>query len=188
MGAAPGAPPAAAAPLLSVSYTVTGGLFNGPGLAGAITGGSVVYAAPSPFLATPQSCTTIGACGSIVTLQLLGPAGGWTLLSPVQVIMIITGPTLAFGFTSGFPNTATVAFHSGISAIYSRPLTTMIFANNTGYIRAGVAATYKHIIFIGNEVRTFVPEPMTATLLGLGLALFGFAGPRIAARRKAQHW
>ena len=59
--------PAGAAPLLSVSYDVTGGTFGHTG--SPITGGRVLYTLPAGGLSTPTYC---GGCGSLY-VKLTGP-------------------------------------------------------------------------------------------------------------------
>ncbi len=63
--------PAGAAPLLSVSYDVTGGTYGTSDKA--ITGGRVVYTAPAGGISTPATCYSGGgACGALY-VKLTGP-------------------------------------------------------------------------------------------------------------------
>ena len=164
--AAPGAPPAAAAPLLSLSFTVTGGTFSGPALTGTITGGSVRYAAPAPYLSTPAPCFTLGACGSITAFTLVGAAGTFQLLSPALALAYINPGTATVGFTSlMYTNPNPIRFRSGTLTV-STPLDWLAAQDNSVYgtygivLQFGLTATIRrHQFTIGNEVRTFVPEP-----------------------------
>ncbi len=169
--------PAEAAQITSFSYTVTGGAFFGPNLAGPITGGSMTYSAPPPFLSTPGSCIAVGACGSIASLILTGAAGTWSLLAPLQGGIIVTGPgtaSIGFGVSLVVPATASAVFRSGgVTATVFLTRVAHFFGSTVYVTRAG--GPYYHTFTLGNEVRTVVPEPGTAALLGLGL-LLGLAG------------
>jgi hypothetical protein len=50
----------------------------------------------------------------------------------------------------------------------------------------GPEPAVRHRFFVGNEVRTFVPEPATGTLVGLGLVLMGFVGGSRGAAARAR--
>jgi hypothetical protein len=185
------AAPTQAAQIVAVSYTVTGGTFSGLNLSGDITGGSVTYNAPPPFLSTSTRCFGLGDCGSIVSLVLTGPAGTWSLLAPLQVATASIYPTVFHGgFTRGFYNQNKQAanFQSGASmlseAIISTAFARVTYSNNNiGAIRySGTSPGMNHAFTIGNEIRTVVPEPepgITA-LVSLGLLglLFAWRGQR----------
>lgn len=190
------AAPTQAAQIVAVSYTVTGGTFSGPNLSGDITGGSVTYNAPPPFLSTSTRCFGLGDCGSIVSLVLTGPAGTWSLLAPLQVATASIYPTVFHGgFTRGFYNQNKQAanFQSGASvlsgAIISTAFARATYSNNIGAIRySGTSPGMNHAFTIGNEIRTVVPEPEPgiAALVSLGLLGLLLRGRASARARRSR--
>ena len=184
---------AQAAQVTSVSYTVTGGTFSGPNLSGAITGGSVTYNAPSPYLSTSTRCFGLGDCGSIVSLVLTGPAGTWSLLAPLQIATATIYPTVFLGgFLRGFYNQNKQAanFQSGASVLSGAIISTAFaragyYTPNIGAIRySGTSPGMSHAFTIGNEIRTVVPEPGIDALLSLGLLGLAAGGATRARRRR----
>ena len=177
---------AAGAPLLSIQYDITGVSFDPfDGKAtGAITGGSLVINTPgTTAFSTPFNCAT--ACGT-ATLVLTGASGSfsaqWHLpnlivgLNGVQISAAAT-PTMIASTGMQSVNASASAF---LAAVMQGS-----FGTIQGYVvaRAPVSKFITNYVSGSNEVRTFVPEPTTAPLTGLGLlALSGYAARRRARR------
>ena len=173
---------ATAAPLLSVSYEVEGGTFFGPNSSGHVTGGTMSFKSvgyPTP-VATPCS----GVCVKLTQFSLTGPSGSFRLtldavfrhndhLSPRGQ----AGDRIGDGFFF-----SDEVFGSGLVDLtfsYYRRHGNVGFVD--GYTFIGRA--FRHTYELGNEVRTYVPEPGTGMLLALGLA--GLAGSVRLGRKRS---
>jgi hypothetical protein len=183
---------AVAAPLISVSYDVTGGSFNGPNSTGPITSGTVTFVPTTP-ISTPFFSAgqfDIKLSGPSGTFRMIGSkiAKLYALGSPNQIYVEPGGPALQQVSSGGFPVTNELkglVFH-----LYGG------FGLDTGRIRGyfkccapcpDCGIPFGHPFEFGNEVRTFVPEPSTGLLLGLGLSGLGVAGGARRAARKYEN-
>jgi hypothetical protein len=184
---------ASAAPLLSVSYEVTGGSFSGDWSSGAITSGTLAY---SPTVPTSTPFTASGEW----ILSLNGPSGSFrvTFLASARVyademipVRYYTYPSDAWGQVVGpvysngqllVPAPGGVDFDLRGGAGPPGP-TTWVGAQ-TRVPPDFWTTLFFHRFTVGTEVRTFVPEPATGTLVGLGLVFMGFVG---GSRRAAAH-
>lgn len=187
------ATPASAALITEISWDVTGGTFDGTVAGGAITGGSVVWTAPGGGVTTAfvgpggtlqivLSGTTGYAKGTVAAVVVQSLAAGFKAnVGPVTPFVVGTAPpgsipadnVMLGGATSTFM--ANVA-GSGSSTLFWSGLFTSLTSSTLS----------SNILFaFGNEVRTVVPEPSTATLFGLGLLALGGACGGIVCRRRA---
>ena len=188
------ATPAKAAPLLSMSYDVIGGNFSaGPDdgkAVGAITGGTFVINFPAATASAPFACSfcataVITAFNASNTVHF---SWSWTGL--------IVNATKGFAAANAYPNAyvSTPTFVSAgvgpslVTYVYSmvqipngNDLTELLNLRGLGGTQAPYAHVY-HGFVVGNEVRTFVPEPSTAPLAGLGLLGLSY----FAARRRCR--
>ena len=177
---------ASAALIAQISWQVTGGTFDFDGIMspakGAITGGSLLFMAPA---------------GGIESTSASGYGGSWNVI--LSGLSGFFEMSLAPG--SGFISITTTGFYGafrGVPVAASGPNPTALVANQIlsptggfyGYLTYNLSATgyrqgyvvgytgndgmlFTHSFTLGNEIRTVVPEPATATLLGLGLLVLG---------------
>ncbi len=177
-----GSRPAAAASFLRVSYTVTGGAFNGPALSGPITGGTISYRTPDGVtVAPPYGSACTGSCGFLTQLTLTGAAGTFRLLTPTVLDLLGQFATLTPRPLVMIANSIPASkFSSGGGALTGVGASvTNVFISGAPALSANLELLedyYGHAPEIGNEVRAVVPEPTTGPLLGLGLGLLGLAG------------
>lgn len=177
--------PATAAQITQIQYDVTSGTYSGPQLSGAITGGSVTVTFPSGPVSTPGNVSSIA-----LAVSLSGAAGAFQLaITPTGLSGGFAGnPFNAFFYylisaspvgLSGASPVASVTNGSLDYRVgtYASPYKSTVFLK--GLTTQG--GSFHHVFFIGNEVRTVVPEPTTGTLLGLGL--LGLAGAASRKRR-----
>ncbi len=183
---------ARAAPLTSVSYSVTGGSFNGLFSSGPITSGALTFT-PMPPVSTPFSAYEPGTWN----LALLGPSGSFQVTLVGSAFVFSPAHTFdIYGFGPFQPIGAVVSNGNSVTAYW----TFFTFAAPTrGYstnvVRGSIpccdpcpdcGTPVTHGFTVGNEVRTFLPEPTTGALLGLGLVLVGFvSGIRGRPHRRA---
>ncbi len=170
---------ATAAQITRISYTVTGGLFSGPQSIGPISGGSLVYTAPAPYVSTP----VYAGRGRSVSLFLTGPSGFFSIVfpslpsSPIRVDL-----TASYAFFSG---QALVGFQSGTKSYAAQRVgfdaSYSLFDYDANVSDAG--QLFVHDFTIGNEIRTLVPEPSIALLLGLGVLGLGLMASGLGAAR-----
>jgi hypothetical protein len=191
-----------AAPLANISYDVTGGTFSGPNSTGPVTGGTFRFTptAVHPYMTNPPySIVYYGT----VRMVLTGPSGYFDIQAPVVTGSIFAMVGGAFRSMGGFPiigvsgttppfgGTVTL-FSGGFQALYRTDLVLGSVHSARVVVRGttapGPIAFATHYFTIGNEVRTPIPEPGTAGLLGLGLlGLTGFASACARARRSRRH-
>jgi hypothetical protein len=186
--------PAAAAPWMEITYDVVSGTFSGPHLSGAITGGSIMWTVPRTGQTSKKgtvdsfSCfygNLLGNyCGYIQTMHLTGTAGSFTLLQPQRLDYAWLSKWYARlrGNGNGFIAASSGGYYvnyGGVGVIQMKYPTflssppTAPFSNHLGV--AQVTHFFHHAI-LGNEVRTWVPEPSTGALLALGLGVMGVVG------------
>lgn len=176
---------------LQISYTVTGGSFAGPNLSGAITGGIVSYRTNNGVTSLPTgyACLTVAGCGTLTKVTLTGTPGSFTLLAsvPLSRLSLAGGTTtlvaVAYGVASGFRSGGvTPAVNWYLNAAVGPACT--LCAPPYGPGGYGLfTGTANHRPTFGAEIRTLVPEPSTATLLGLGVLSVGcMVGGGSAAR------
>jgi hypothetical protein len=184
-----------AAPLLSVSYEVVGGSFDGLFSSGPIVSGKVTFTPIVPT-STPFSTYKLGNWN----LALSGPSGSFRatfvksalVVTPAYGFLIYTyggvpthGPALSNGnlLLQGAVSGFTFAAPQGVGGV----LNVVRLGTRPGGPCPDCGAPLGHMIEVGNEVRTFVvPEPATGALLGLGLVLMGFAGGSGAVAARAR--
>jgi hypothetical protein len=193
---------ASAAPLLSVSYDVTGGTFYGPWTSGPITGGWVKFTPDVP------TTTPFNAPG-VWSVYLIGAAGNIRMSSAGSpMVWALGAPTPAVYQASYAPHSFKAFSSNGLllPASYGIPRFTLynrVSPGAWGISAAGPPVTrtcpsppccpdcggpepaVRHLFFVGNEVRTFVPEPATGALVGLGLVLMAFVGGSRGAAARA---
>ena len=166
---------ASAAPFSSISYTVTGGTFNGAYLTGPVTGGTLVYTLQSGYYAVSH-CP--GSC--LPATMFLSLRNNSQTFTARLTLKSLTVNTLVFAAADGTVGIPPISGMSGGAALFAVHFTaSAITGSGSGHVagQAGIvtgpAFSFTHIFFIGSEVRTLVPEPGTATLLGLGLLGLG---------------
>jgi hypothetical protein len=198
---------ASAAPLVSVSYDVTGGAFHGPSSSGAITGGSVIF---TPVVPTTTPFTAPG----VWSVSLTG-ASGFVHISSVHSLLVLPlGAGTPAVYRASFWPQYLLSFSSNglvLPASYGVPrfslrqtIYTPVWYGAWGVTAAGPPDTgtcpappccpdcggpepgVEHRFYVGNEVRTYIPEPATGTLVGLGLVLMAFAGGSRGAAARAR--
>ncbi len=175
--------PASAAPLVSVTYDVTGGSIFGPGISwqtlapSAVTGGTLTFTLDTP-ISTPILAPGVPGAWSIV---LTGVSGTFSVTGLAYSAVVgslnfaltnvpLLPMSVRTGTTGGFPRYETISALSHFAAALS--------GNGSGGIVFKTPDTlnptyYSHTFSFGNEVRVYapVPEPSTAMLLMLGGAL-----------------
>jgi len=180
--------PATAVAFLRVSYTVTGGTFNGPNLTGPITGGAVSYITNPGITAIPGTYFCYGGpCGELTRVTLTGPAGAFSLKDAIPLRALFNVLYSAHFTTVAIAGPAASAFRSGVSTpliVWSRASVRAPYAW-FGQHRDIMTHTY-HLATLGAEVRTVVfPEPVpSASLLGLGLLALAIGGGGAAGARR----
>ncbi len=172
---------ARAAPMLSVSFEVAGGSFNGPWSSGAVTSGAFSF---TPT--TPTSAPFIGP--GVWNVSLLGASGSF------QAAFSAVARVYSYGMAPLYP--AFYGIGQVIGAVKTNGIEYTDFPNGVRFnIDGSVLAwnigalvdapgpcpdcsvtLFVHDFTVGNELRTFVPEPDTGALVGLGLVLIGFVG------------
>jgi hypothetical protein len=189
------ASPVSAATISKITWDVTGGAFGGPNVGGAITGGSLTFTPATGTLATPVynqnhkghafNLILNGASGSI-SVNFAGK--GTDVSSYAGNDHINTINALAF---VAHAHPAYPSIQSGgttLSALFAYFGVSINSGVGTGYlsnyIYTSAYTSYLQTFTLGNEVRTLVPEPGTAMLLGLGLAGLGLT----ASGRGAIAW
>jgi hypothetical protein len=191
-----GSASASAATLYGITYDVRGGSFTAvPNLTGTITGGTVSYKAPAPYLLTPNpggGYLGVGAGGSITKLTLTGTQGTFKLLSPASVAgAFFYGAFNSFGWQNTgapiIPNTSSIVRQSG-GVTVTQPWRYMVINGTCGTLcgRIDISApngVWDIVFTLGNEVR-IVPEPASGALLGMGLLGLATASGRLAARAR----
>lgn len=182
------ASPASAVQISQVSYEVTGGTFDGALSSGAITGGSAVWTVPGGYgVSTPV--TTSGGYAGLLQVILTGPSGYFRATWDAFGLRInptrfgASGASLTVGVRTGTGSDLVSVFVGGFG--YESPL------SQSGLVRDYTRPYYAvdkfgHSFEIGNEVRTIVPEPSTATLLGLGLIASAAVGSCAARARRGR--
>ena len=193
---------ASAALISHISWDVTGGqfgFFSSGGLAvGPITMGSVDWTPPGGSVSTPVLCC--GFSGGTWTLSLSGPSGffrmgggpGGSSLSVYAnsfsaYLYGVPNPRSGPSLAALVPNAATFSGALGILSTGTVEFgKTYPYLSGEGYVigySGGVGGvTFTHKFILGNEVRTFVPEPNRGTLLSVGLVSLGV----FAATRRTQ--
>ncbi len=172
---------ARAAPMLSVSFEVAGGSFNGPWSSGAVTSGAFSF---TPT--TPTSAPFIGP--GVWNVSLLGASGSF------QAAFSASARVYSYGMAPLYPSFYGIGQVIGAvrtNGIEYTDLPTGVRFNIDGSVLAwNIGALvdapgscpdcsvtlFVHDFTVGNELRTFVPEPNTGALVGLGLVLIGFVG------------
>jgi hypothetical protein len=187
------AQPAAAAPWMEVSYDVVSGNFSGADahLSGAITGGSLTYTAPRTGQTAKKGTVNSFSCyygnlfgnycGYIQTLHLTGPAGSFTLLNPARVDYAYlskwyakaraNGPGIIYASSGG-----NYVHWANLGVIQFEYPTALSYTPTTFNLGVAQIGHFFHNAVLGNEVRTWVPEPSTGALLALGLGVMGVVG------------
>ena len=168
---------AAASPVTTISWAVTGGyLFkNGAlGTTAEITGGSAVWT-PGSTVFTPTVMPSQVSGSLLITLQAAGTSIVFTFqrligtLTPLYAVL--GGP-----FPIPEPGTfGSINYSASLQSVY------VFFLNGTSTVDY-------HSATLGQEVRTAtaVPEPSSAALVGLGLVVLAGtarAGARVLRRR-----
>ncbi len=184
-----GAPTVATAVVLSkISYDITGGTFGG-GISGPITGGIVSLASTSPFgVHTPVLFNGTPVL-KLTALSLTGPGGmvhftnaGGLVLSTGAVTpnaLNGTGAGLVSGSISGSLLPGLISFANLSASLFLAINSGVGSGNLTVHASLLGPTTFIYPLTLGNEIRTFVPEPGSAPLAGLGLiALGGYAAHR----------
>ena len=168
-----------AARLLSVSYEVTGGDFNGQFSSGPITSGTATFT-PTVPTSTPFSSYKPGNWN----LALDGPSGSFQVTLNASAIVFSPAHTFNIYAAAAFQPVGPV-LSNGYLATEGWEFFTFGATGFTNLVRGSIpccapcpdcGTPVQHQFEVGNEVRTFVPEPATGALLGLGLALLGFVG------------
>ena len=186
-----------AAQITSIKYDVTGGTrsFERGGTPYAsIAGGSVTYISPTPFLSTPITCLTSCPGSLIVRLEMmysppfLGTSSrAYSLLGYAGATvphLVVGQDVMSFRGLNGGP-----CGFAGCSLFLANDFLLQyndLVKYGFVYHVEGSATTYYFSFTVGNEVRTLVPEPSTATLLALGLGLMGVAGSGAGWARRAR--
>jgi hypothetical protein len=198
---------AGAALISKFSYTVTGGTFNGPNSTGPITGGSASFTPQEPIdTATPA--TRVSVRGTI-NLTLNGPSGFFRLFPRPgsAAVGLRSHHTIPFASTRFWWSASTGHRFGARTGLASASLIDRLpvgyaggasvlphcsglpCAGLSGIARVAVGAYRRAPLLydfatLGNEVRTVVPEPTTASLLGLGLLALAFGGGGAAGVRR----
>ena len=187
---------APAAQIAQISYSVTGGTFNRSGGI-AITGGTLVYTPPGGSVSTPA----YNVYGGVLQLSLTGTQ--FSVLSSFFSVsfagnlsdFVRANFTTAGDFTVLALRTQSTGNPFGASG-YPVPLPLIRAHLDLFDLEAGVSfgtvtgstlvgGSFDHRFTIGSEVRTLVPEPGTATLLGLGLLGLGLVATSRGATSRA---
>jgi len=207
---APFAQSASAAAISKFSYTVTGGSFYGFSV-GPITGGTASFTPTTPVLSSADATipgtiklTLTGPSGffQLLPFDALRPpsfvgarwCGAGTLfclglhasratiraISVSHVFSPVGGGTgssarARFRYDPVFPT----AGHGEVFAPWGGGCVV-----GGGHSRTACPEPLRHTFAIGNEVRTVVPEPTTATLLGVGLLALALGGGGAAGARR----
>jgi hypothetical protein len=157
---------AAASPVTSISWTVTGGSFYVAEVMGTttpITGGSVVWTPASTiFTPTIMPSQTLAAGNLRITLQGVGASVALTFQS---LIGTLTPLYAVLGGPFPIPEPGTFASVNYLASLQSLQKVNVFFLDGTSTLDY-------HSATLGQEVRSsaaVVPEPSTAALLGLGL-------------------
>jgi hypothetical protein len=192
-----------AAPLISVTYDITGGqfgnLYEDFGYTGPITGVAVTYTPPGGPVSTPFTCTRAYACGRLDFLQsgpsLKGtPTFDWTV-STVMITQNRFYAKLHTHYTYYFPTFPTsVSIFALLSANRTPPPSLVTGVGHSGYqavLTPGMLTPYPGTTIgtfytIGNEV--LVPEPPTHIALASSLVLLGTLAALRTRRRARLHW
>jgi hypothetical protein len=184
---------ASAASFSSISWTVTGGTFNGPNSTGPITSGSVTYTPPGGSVSTPVTFPPTRVFGGSLSIFLNGPSGSFSANGTPVVYnlnpLIFLGGLVSNGITALSQGSPVGA---GIGRLYVRADTGIGFGHATGYSYVGSISTYvdvwNHTFSLGSEVRVAVPEPSSGMMLGLcllaAIGLTGGGGLAISHRRR----
>jgi len=174
--------PAASAPLLSVSYDVTGGSLPADFVLKSITGGSVVATLPGSSISTPVNCAANCGTVSILFTGLTGNMGYGNLrfYSAPLSLLNVTPNYLRGEFTYMY-GTPSLYYQSFGDFTYKASLGS---GNGkiTGYVITNPSITLSITFQIGSEVR-LLPEPAVPLSLGSGLMLLGWLDRR--RRRRA---
>ena len=167
---------AVAAPLTSISWTVTDGTFFADGALGTtapITGGSVVWT-PASIVSTPTILpyqTPIP--GSLhMTLHTAANSVAFTFRS---LIGTITPLYAVLGGPFPVPDHGVFAIVNYFD-MYQRAYVSFLSGTTIGDY---------HVAILGQEVRTVVPEPSSAALVGLGLLVLAWTAGAAARGRSS---
>jgi hypothetical protein len=177
-----------AAPLVDISWTVSGGQFSGLSN-GAVTGGTVRF---TPFFPiTTPFVTHFPGVWSLSLTQSFGAASFKATWNAGA--LVLTGVAFQAPSNPGtFSNVTTVSTHG-----FNLALVTDLVAGmgpfspigGSGFVSGEHSiATFAHTFTVaaGSEVRTFVPEPTTGSLIGLGLVIMGVVGGGRRAAHRAR--
>jgi hypothetical protein len=171
--------PASAAPLVSISYSVTGGDFNGQFSSGPITSGAVTFT-PAVPTSTPFASYQSG----IWNLTLIGPSGSFLAALAASAIVFSPAHTFNIYTAAAFQPLGSV-LSNGNLATTGWQFFTFGATGFTNQVRGLIPCCAPcpdcgtpglHQFEVGSEIRTFVPEPATGALVALGLVVVGLMG------------